>query len=257
MRKSIIMWAAASSIGLGAVMPAVAQDNIARAKDIIESALSGQPTGNDVIGLSFLVLNPDGSAQMPRSGGQPFYTGERMRVRILPAQSGTLQLININSQGKSTPFRQIPVQAGVPAFYPPEQGNTLEFANVTGQEILRVVFNPTPGTMPAIPVQPQQPNTVNPTFPVQLPTPVSPVATDNPLAALFPVSPQTDSPILLPGMTAGMSQASNFFSGVTGKAYVNPKDIREVVVQSSDATYITRPSGTGAIQFDVTIQHRN
>lgn len=123
--------------------PVVAQAlDVSAAKDIIERTLSGQNTGNEAIKLSFLVLNKDGSTQMERAAHHPFYSGELMRVKILTGQNGTLQLTNINSFGKATPMRPTPVQAGVPAYYPPENNAVLEFANAIGNETLRVSFTP-------------------------------------------------------------------------------------------------------------------
>jgi hypothetical protein len=44
---------------------------------------------------------------------------------------------------------------------------------------------------------------------------------------------------------------------VQGKAYAYAKDIRETVLETPNATYLVRPTESGPLQFDVTIQHRN
>jgi hypothetical protein len=65
------------------------------------------------------------------------------------------------------------------------------------------------------------------------------------------------------GSSAGMgnntapTRASDFFGDVSGKAYVYSKDIREVVLETNQSTMLTRPSGTGSLQFDVKVTHRN
>lgn len=277
----------------------------ATAKDIIERTLGGQNTGNSAIKLSFLILNKDGSTQMERAAHYPFYSGEMMRVKILSAQSGTLQLTNINATGKVTPMRTIPVQAGTPAYYPPENNAVLEFANAAGSEILRVTFTPqtsissnsnwnngnpsaygqpnlsqsyvpslgnamqtsgqimtgqvSPGAAYVPPSQPADTvgnGSVNGgaqgqggAYPVQGNVGYS----GNPVG-MSPVPPASGHQ----GMASGMpSRPSEFFTGVQGKAYAYAKDIRETVLETPNATYLVRPVETGAIQFDVTIQHRN
>ncbi len=277
----------------------------ASTKDIIERTLGGQNTGNSAIKLSFLILNKDGSTQMERAAHYPFYSGEMMRVKILSAQSGTLQLTNINATGKVTPMRTIPVQAGTPAYYPPENNAVLEFANAAGSEILRVVFtpqasmssngnwnngnptaygqpNPSPSYAP-LPGNAMQPSGqvmtgqgssgaayIPPTQPVEsvgngnvsggaqgqggaYPVQGNYGIPGNP-GGVNPVPPASGQQ----GMASGMpSRPSEYFTGVQGKAYAYAKDIRETVLETPNATYLTRPTETGAIQFEVTIQHRN
>lgn len=274
-------------------------------KDIIERTLGGQNTGNSAIKLSFLILNKDGSTQMERAAHYPFYSGELMRVKILSAQSGSLQLTNINATGKVSPMRTIPVQAGIPAYYPPENNAVLEFANATGSEILRVAFTPqasmaangnwsngspsaygqpnpsssyvsspdnamqtsgqvmagqgSPGTAyipPSQSVESTGGGNYNAgvqgqgaSYPVQ-----GSVGYPSNSGGVTPVAPVSSQQGAVPSMP---SRPSEFFTGVQGKAYAYAKDIRETVLETPNATYLMRPAETGAIQFDVTIQHRN
>jgi len=59
------------------------------------------------------------------------------------------------------------------------------------------------------------------------------------------------------GNNTAPTRASDFFGDVSGKAYVYSKDIREVVLETNQSTMLTRPSGTGSLQFDVKVTHRN
>jgi hypothetical protein len=228
--------------------------DVAQTKDIIERSLAGQSTGQDAIRLSFLILNRDGSTQMERAAHFPFYTGEIMRVKVVSGQTGSLQLTNINASGKATPFRTISVQAGVPAYYPPEPGAVLEFANTTGNEVIRVNFIPAASLAPLPSTNNAPPN--NGGVVVAAP----PVAPYNGGGGGTPVINVTPQPLYAqqpPVVSTLPSRPSEFFSDVQGKAYSYSKDIRELVLETPQATYLTRPSGTGGLSFDVTIQHRN
>lgn len=225
-----------------AAFPATADDHFEQAKDIVERTLGGQVTGNDAVKLSFVVLNRDGSTQMERAAHFPFYSGELIRVKVVSSQNGTLQLTNISPSGKITPFRTIQVQAGLAAYYPPEPGGVLEFTNSVGTEILRVNFTPTQPMAANPPAQPGAP-AGQPQFPPSYGG--SPQNSGPPPA--IPATPSSATP----------SRASEFFSGVQGKSYLYAKDIRETVLEVPQATYLTRPSGSGPLQYEVSIQHRN
>lgn len=220
-----------------AAFPVTADEHFEQAKDIVERTLGGQVTGNDAVKLSFVVLNRDGSTQMERAAHFPFYSGELIRVKVVSSQNGALQLTNISPSGKITPFRTIQVQAGLATYYPPETGGVLEFTNNIGTEILRVSLTPTQ----AMPVaQPSAPATAG-----QLQYPTN-----------YGGSPQNSAPP--PGSSSATpSRASEFFSGVQGKSYTYAKDIRETVLEMQQGTYLTRPSGSGPLQYEVSIQHRN
>ncbi|TBO31277.1 hypothetical protein EYS42_08505 [Aquabacterium lacunae] len=217
------------------------QLNAIKVKDMVERTLSGAPTGQDAVKLSFVLVNKDGTLQMERAAHFPFYTGERFKAKLLSSRNGTLQLTNINPAGKATPFRVIAVQAGVPAYYPPEATNVLEFANLTGEETLRVTFTPD-----------QVVNT-------QVQSAATSTGTD-PVSLYGLATSPADAPVGQPATHAGMPQptrASDYFANVSGKAYTYSKDMREVVLESPQSTLLVRPSGTGNLQFDVKVMHRN
>lgn len=202
-----------------------AESNLTQARDIVEQTLAGNTTGQDTVKLSFIILDKKGNAQMERAAHFAFYTGEMFRAKIVSSQSGTLQLSNIGPTGKVTQFRPIPVQAGATAYYPPETSSVLQFADSTGNETLRVTFTPNNISTQTTPA------------PVSLPAPI--------------VGSQ-DTSTAPPALT----RPSEFFSGVQGKAYFHAKDIKEIVIETADNTILTRPTGTGILQFDVFIQHQ-
>jgi hypothetical protein len=255
-------------IGLTFVSAAASaqQLNAVIVKDIIESTLSGAPTGQDAVKLSFVLVNKDGSPQMERAAHFPFYTGERFKAKLISSQNGALQLTNISPAGKVTPFRVISVQAGVPAYYPPEATNVLEFANIVGDETLRVTFTPAGGPAANAVQTPFASASgqvaVNPA--ASYVTPAN-AGANGMGAATSTGAPGSNTMVSQAGVVSGVTssvgtpptRASDYFGDVSGKAYVYAKDIREVVLETTQSTMLTRPSGSGSLQFDVKVMHRN
>lgn len=203
-------------------------------KSAPDIGFAGPKAGQDVVKLSFVMLNRDGTPQMERAAHFPFFTGELFRLKLLASQSGSLQISTVSPAGKATPLRPIRAQAGVEAFYPENPKGALEFFGATGNETLKVSFTPDAAT-PA-PNPPSSPPMVQP---------VSSAVESNP-----PTNQPTDS-------AAAPTKPSDFFSEVQGKAYAYSKDIRETVIETPQATYLARPPNSGPLTFEIVIQHQD
>jgi len=185
-----------------------------------------------------LMLNKDGSPQFERAAHLPFYTGEIFILKIRSSTPGTLRLTNISPSNKVTSFTPMPIRANVDTYYPDNPNNVLEFSVDSGEETLLVEIIPDAAssteTTAAISATPAR------DAPAQLFS-----RQQTTVVASASAAPEGSAP----------AQASAYFSDVQGKAYPYAKDVRETVLETQDATYLTRPAGSGNLVFEVKIQH--
>lgn len=129
--------------GLLAAFPAWA-DSSAKprsAKDIGIARLAGQPGSQEVIVVSVLIANPDGTLA-PRAANQNFRTGERFKVRVQTSQDGTLLLTNITPRGEQRELLRAQATAQGELLLPREPGTLFELTGNAGEDQLIVTLLP-------------------------------------------------------------------------------------------------------------------
>jgi hypothetical protein len=111
------------------------------ARDIVLSTLSGAKTGYDGISVTVLVMDANGNYSQ-RAPDQPFYDGDKFRIKITSTTDGMLSITNINPQGTSKPLFNQPVSRGVEVTIPADPSSVFSFVGVKGLETLSLLVTP-------------------------------------------------------------------------------------------------------------------
>ena len=143
-------WVILSLAGFLASSSAYAQEEELSARDIVLATLSGAKTGYDGISVTVFVMGADGNYTQ-RAPDQPFYDGEKFRIRLTSTTDGILNITNINPQGISKPLFSQAVIHGTEVNIPADPSSAFSFSGTKGMETLSLLVTPNQTTSDAWP----------------------------------------------------------------------------------------------------------
>ncbi len=245
-------------LALGTAPVHAQQINFQSATALAQRTLAGENTGQQAMDVSILVYPSNGGTPIVRGAHQNFFTGERFKLRIRASKSGTLNVVNVEQNGRQNQLSQAQVSVGQELIYPVAPNTFLEFDGNSGNEKLRLTLTPSGGTAP-----------FNPFDTVPLPSPSG--GLDDLLALLngggtsapqpnYP-PPGLVYPEQLPNYQPQTPQqpqptgAGQYFGNAAGKAYVYGKGIREVVLEQPGSTQFVQPATGAGLFYEMTINH--